>query len=144
MKHIEDSIQEAAFKVIRLLGKQNQFYRTIHAIPNGGKRDVATAARLKRQGVLAGVLDIFVPAASLYIEVKAPKGKLSLAQAQFGLDVQGEYYIAICRSSADILEVLHISEMASQGSYQHIQSLTNYTNDALNECKKIIDKESAK
>ncbi len=45
-------------------------------MPNGGKRDKATAAVLKRQGVKAGVPDIMLPAAragyhGLYIELKA-------------------------------------------------------------------------
>ena len=144
MKHLEDDIQEAAFKVIRLLGKQNPFYRTIHAIPNGGKRDVATATRLKRQGVLAGVWDIFVPAASLYIEVKSTKGKLSPAQAQFGVDVSGEYHLAICRSVDDILNIIAISEKASKGGYSYIKTMVDTTTNALDECKAIIDKEKAK
>ena len=35
--------------------------RLMHAIPNGGKRDGITAARLKAEGVKAGVLDTFLP-----------------------------------------------------------------------------------
>ncbi len=35
--------------------------RLMHAIPNGGKRDGVTAARLKAEGVKAGVLDVFLP-----------------------------------------------------------------------------------
>lgn len=46
-----------------------------HHIPNGGRRDKKTAARLKAQGVKAGVPDIFIPAPAdgyhgLYIELK--------------------------------------------------------------------------
>ena len=36
------------------------------AIPNGGKRDPITAARLKAEGVKAGVPDTFYPVPSLY------------------------------------------------------------------------------
>ena len=48
----------------------------MYHVPNGGKRDKATAAVLKRQGVKAGVPDIMLPAAraeyhGLYIELKA-------------------------------------------------------------------------
>lgn len=34
----------------------------MHHVPNGGKRDAATAIALKRQGVKAGVPDICLPA----------------------------------------------------------------------------------
>jgi hypothetical protein len=71
------------------------------AIPNGGLRDKIVAARMKAEGVRAGVSDIFLPAArgryhGLFIEMKAP-GKLSGEsdkQKQFGAHVseQGYYY----------------------------------------------------
>ncbi len=49
------------------------------AIPNGGKRDIRTAKRLKDEGVLAGVPDMFFPHAAdgwhgLFIEMKRVKG----------------------------------------------------------------------
>lgn len=53
--------------------------RLLHAIPNGGKRDIRTAARLKAEGVKPGVPDIFLPVSrggkhGLYIELKRRKG----------------------------------------------------------------------
>lgn len=53
---------------------------TIFAIPNGGQRNVIIAAKLKLEGVLAGVPDIFVAQpneryAGLFIEMKVrPNG----------------------------------------------------------------------
>ena len=49
-------------------------------IPNGGSRNKAEAANLKRQGVRAGVPDLCIPVANggyhgLYIEMKAGKNK---------------------------------------------------------------------
>jgi len=49
------------------------------AIPNGGKRSIATASRLKLEGVKPGVPDLFLPAArqgfyGLFIEMKRAKG----------------------------------------------------------------------
>lgn len=57
----------------------------LHHIPNGGKRDAITAAIMKREGVKAGVSDLFLPVArhgyhGLYIELKALDGKLSSNQ----------------------------------------------------------------
>jgi hypothetical protein len=46
----------------------------IFAIPNGGARDITTAARLKVEGVSAGVPDLYVPAWHLWIEMKRTKG----------------------------------------------------------------------
>ena len=46
----------------------------IFAIPNGGFRSRATAARLKAEGVSPGVPDLFVPAHNLWIEMKRVKG----------------------------------------------------------------------
>lgn len=47
------------------------------AIPNGGKRDVREAARLKAEGVKAGVSDLLLPLRrdgffGLWLELKAP------------------------------------------------------------------------
>lgn len=46
----------------------------IMAIPNGGARNIATAARLKAEGVVAGVPDLFIPAWGLWVEMKRSKG----------------------------------------------------------------------
>lgn len=46
----------------------------IFAIPNGGARSKATAAKLKAEGVVAGIPDLFIPAWRLWIEMKRTKG----------------------------------------------------------------------
>ncbi len=46
----------------------------IFAIPNGGHRSMATAGRLKAEGVASGVPDLFVPAWRLWVEMKRTKG----------------------------------------------------------------------
>jgi hypothetical protein len=53
----------------------------IFAIPNGGHRSMATAGRLKAEGVTSGVPDLFVPAWRLWIEMKRIRGG-SLSQEQ--------------------------------------------------------------
>lgn len=70
-------------------GKPVECLRWLHAIPNGGARDAVTAARMKAEGVKAGVYDVFLPVPryagtqrepieqhGLYIELKKI-GKLS-------------------------------------------------------------------
>lgn len=66
--------------------------RRAFAIPNGGERNVAVAARLKAEGVKPGVPDVFLPipvftSNGLWIEFKKPgddsgKGKGVLSQDQ--------------------------------------------------------------
>lgn len=53
-----------------------QTYRgvRIFAIPNGEARSKATGARLKLEGVLPGVPDLFVPEWGLWVEMKRAKG----------------------------------------------------------------------
>ena len=46
----------------------------IHAIPNGGGRSRVEAARLKAEGVVKGVPDLFCPALCLWIEMKRQRG----------------------------------------------------------------------
>ncbi len=46
----------------------------IFAIPNGGKRGIKTAVKLKAEGVKRGVPDLFIPEWNLWIEMKKVKG----------------------------------------------------------------------
>lgn len=46
----------------------------IFAVPNGGARSMATAARLKVEGVSRGVPDLCVPAWNLWVEMKRTRG----------------------------------------------------------------------
>lgn len=74
----------------------------LYAIPNGGKRDKTTAARLKREGVRAGVLDTCLPVArqgfhGYYVELKVGRNKLTPAQQLWAdaLSKQG-YAVSVC------------------------------------------------
>jgi hypothetical protein len=71
------------------------------AIPNGGERNPAVAARLKAEGVKSGVSDIFIPVPrgylhGLFIEMKKPGGKESQNQKEFGAFVSDLYYWYEC------------------------------------------------
>lgn len=76
----------------------------MHHIPNGGSRNKAEAARLKAQGVKAGVPDIFLPAArgnwhGLYIELKRQDGgRVSAEQREWLAALEeGGYCARVCR-----------------------------------------------
>lgn len=72
----------------------------LYHVPNGGKRDAATARALKRQGVKAGISDLVLPVArcgyhGLYVELKAPGGKLEQSQTDFLQSVEKQGYLAL-------------------------------------------------
>lgn len=46
----------------------------IFAIPNGGHRNRVTAMKLKAEGVVSGIPDLFIPDWLLWIEMKKEKG----------------------------------------------------------------------
>jgi len=46
----------------------------IFAVPNGEKRAITVAKRLKAEGVVAGVPDLFVPEWCLWVEMKRETG----------------------------------------------------------------------
>jgi hypothetical protein len=52
----------------------------IFAIPNGSWRDPRTAVKLKKEGVVRGIPDLYVPKHHLWIEFKTETGKLSPEQ----------------------------------------------------------------
>lgn len=74
----------------------------LYAIPNGGHRHKATAAKMKAEGVKAGVPDVCLPVArgrwhGLYIEMKYGRNKPTAEQSQWlkALNAQG-YYTFVC------------------------------------------------
>lgn len=63
---------------------RHQFPRVlIFAIPNGEHRSVSVGKRLKAEGVVRGIPDLFIPALGVWIEMKRVKGgKLSKEQRE--------------------------------------------------------------
>lgn len=86
--------------------------KLLYHVPNGGKRDKATAVALKRQGVRAGVPDLVLPVArggyhGLYIELKAPGGRPTKEQAEYIKDLKDQGYAAeICVGWQSAIEML--------------------------------------
>lgn len=84
-------------------------------VPNGGHRVKAVAAKLKAQGVKAGVSDICLPMArggwfGLYIEFKATPphaAPVSDSQTAFLMAVEQQGYMAIvCRGMDEAMQVI--------------------------------------
>lgn len=86
MKDIEHRIQVAC---VTWFGYAYPQYKgLLFAVPNGGRRDRITGARLKAEGVQAGVADLILllPRGkhnALCLELKTPQGRQSAAQKQW-------------------------------------------------------------
>lgn len=96
--------------VVATLRKENQGL-IIFAIPNGGGRSKVEAARLKDEGVLAGVPDLFIAAArngynGLFLEMKSETGSASTEQKRvIGRLLDAGFLAVVCRGYADALAV---------------------------------------
>ena len=104
--------QEALFRWAAWAEAQHPELKLLFHIPNGGKRDKVTAARLKSQGVKSGVPDVFLPVArhgkhGLWIELKVPGGSASMNQCQWIGDLKEQGYDAwICYGWEDAKGVI--------------------------------------
>ena len=73
----------------------------IFAIPNGEKRAISVAKRLKMEGVVRGIPDLFVPAWTLWIEMKRVSGgRLSPEQKQMISYLEGVKHTVIVGKGA--------------------------------------------
>lgn len=119
MKHIESEQQQALFEWIEYSKAKFEELTLLYHIPNGGKRNAREAARLKQEGVRPGVPDIHLPVANgtyigLWLEMKAPKGKLSENQKEWKnkLEAWG-HKVTVCynweQAAAEILNYLEVA-----------------------------------
>lgn len=100
MKESEE--QSMLFRWAELSAWRYPELRLMYHCPNGGSRNKIEAARLKNQGVKAGVPDIFLPHSvgeyhGLYIELKTDTGSTTDKQEQWLRDLRAEgYYTDVC------------------------------------------------
>lgn len=78
----------------------------IFSIPNGGKRHKLTAYKLKQEGAVSGIPDMFIPAWAAFIEMKREKGGVvSSEQKDIIKHLTAIGYIAIvCKGSAEAIK----------------------------------------
>lgn len=104
--------QMAVIKWAELMSNKHPCLKWLYHTPNGGSRNVAEAANLKRMGVKAGVPDLCLPYPSngyhgLYIEMKRDGGRLTAAQRDYlaWLNENG-YRAVVCYGTGHAIKVL--------------------------------------
>lgn len=104
------SEDQEQIKLVTWLVKQGiKFY----AIPNGGKRNLLEALKLKRMGVSAGTPDLCIPIPSgsyhgLYIELKREKGgRVSESQSEWLAFLREKgYYAQVAKGFEEAKEMI--------------------------------------
>lgn len=85
----------------------------IYAIPNGGQRNKIVAAKLKAEGVTAGIPDINIPVANRfyhgsYIELKVKPNTPTISQKEMMNELHANgYKCAVCCSIEEFTEVVN-------------------------------------
>jgi hypothetical protein len=110
MKDEEHRIQAACVRWFRYQYPAHR--NSLFAVPNGGRRDAATGARLKDEGVLPGVSDLILLKPTpehhaLLIEMKTAKGRQSPSQKQWQQYVERDKYkYVVCHSFDEFRETV--------------------------------------
>lgn len=108
----EHELQALLFKVLDDNIERYPFLQFIFAVPNGGDRHFLTAVKLKREGVRAGVPDVFVPFtrhgySGLWIEHKYGYRQLKDEQIAFKRHLKGENYkVVVSRSELESIKYI--------------------------------------
>ena len=89
----------------------------ILAIPNGSQRSRTTGARLKAEGVVAGVPDLLIPAWNLWIEMKrADGGTVSTQQKDWHRYLESiDHTVLVCAGFSQAKE--KVEELVKRGCF---------------------------
>ncbi|WP_234735349.1 VRR-NUC domain-containing protein [Tellurirhabdus bombi] len=114
--NLESGLQVACVRWFR--DQYRESANLLFAIPNGGHRNKAVAAKLKHEGVLAGVPDLMLAKASgafhgLFVELKVQyangqKNTPSPEQKQRIKELKEQgYFVAVCYELNQFIEVVN-------------------------------------
>lgn len=124
----EDEHQTALTNWARMMRGRHPELELYHHIPNGGPRSKGAAAKLKGQGVRAGVPDVFIPVArggyhGLYLELKVGDGSVEAEQNEFmAAAAKQGYYCCVCYGwpcSAAVIEKYLDGDIRMDGSREN-------------------------
>lgn len=109
-RDLEHRLQCACVRWLRLAYPQH--HHNLFAVPNGGYRTPATAAKIKAEGALPGVSDLILLIArggyhGLLIEMKTDKGRQSEAQREWQKKIEADgYKYVVVRSIEEFIKVV--------------------------------------
>lgn len=111
-KRTEHAEAVTLMRVVKLHEAKHPELRLLFAVPNGGDRHPAVAAKMKAEGVKAGVPDYLLPVArggfhGLAIELKTSTGSASREQKQWLADFRDQGYRAeVCKGWQQAFDTL--------------------------------------
>jgi len=114
-------------------------FENVFAIPNGGDRNLLVAVKMKREGVKAGVPDVFVAIASdefhgLFLEFKSAKGRVTPEQLHWHSMLRNAgYLVIVVRSALEAIKVIKNYFGLKHGSDETTSNLQRATR--LGACK---------
>lgn len=120
----EHDEQAALFQWAELHAKARPELLNLFAIPNGGARTARTGARMRKEGVKKGMLDMFlaVPRGQfhgLFIEMKTARGRMTPEQVEWEKRLRASMYVvAVCRSADHAIDVIEDYLSVDKPSYR--------------------------
>lgn len=122
----------------------------LYAVPNGGKRHIAVAAKMKAEGVKAGVPDVVLPAArggyfGLYIEMKVDGRKPSKSQKKWlKYLISAGYHAVVCNGFYEAKDMLvwYLAQKRTVGLVREMgrPSWKNLSDDIIEERRELWEK----
>ena len=78
------------------------------ATPNGGNRNIVTAAKMKAEGQKAGIPDLFFPELRLFVEMKRTKGGSVSKEQKHWIErlTKHGYKVVVCKGAAEAVKAI--------------------------------------
>lgn len=106
----EHQEQVSVFREAAIRAQTDPRWSMLFAIPNGGKRSIGVAVKMKAEGVRAGVPDMFLPIpvgayCGMFIELKKRQGgQISSAQRAFLANLDSRYRAVVANGAEQAID----------------------------------------
>ena len=120
----EHALQVAVVDWANLQANTLPALKMLYAVPNGGRRAISVARKLKAEGARPGVPDLVLPVPAngfcgLYVEMKTRVGTVTPEQKQWHAWLRGVgQRVEVCRTTEAAIEVLRAHATAFQAAQQ--------------------------
>lgn len=106
----EHQEQVSVFREAAIRAKSDPRWSMLFAIPNGGKRSIGVAVKMKAEGVKSGVPDMFLPIpvgsyCGMFVELKKRQGgQISSSQREFLRALDPRYCAVVANGAEQAIE----------------------------------------